>query len=179
MSRAFQWRRGDWADSCPLIIALCLCYSWLMQTILDTIEWLQTKPSFNTAVSGFCRNATCNSAETMSPIQIRSFVQGKKKEICSCVLIRILTLRSLEYGGGIRAVPLIREILLYCINGWSDQGGAWLGTRETMNQSFELNTAVTIGVSLSVGHRDGCPTWSFRGFVGFAGQIRADMLVYY
>jgi len=30
-----------------------------------------------------------------------------------------LTVISLEYGSGIRAVPLIREILLYCIDGWS------------------------------------------------------------
>jgi len=48
-----------------------------------------------------------------------------------------------------------------------------------MNQSFELNTAVTIGVSHSVGRRDGCPTWSFRGLVGFVGQIRTDMTEIY
>jgi len=48
-----------------------------------------------------------------------------------------------------------------------------------MNQSFELNAAVTIVVSHSVGHRDGCPAWSFRGFVGFAGQIYTDMTEIY
>ena len=50
-------RGGGWADVCRLSIALCLCYSWLIQTIVETIEWLQIKLSLNTAVSGFYRNA--------------------------------------------------------------------------------------------------------------------------
>jgi hypothetical protein len=58
------------------------------------------------------------------------------------VLIRILTLRSLEYGSGIRAVPLIREILLYCINGRSVfiniDRSRWCVTSNTWNNEPEF-----------------------------------------
>jgi len=113
MSRSFQRRRRDWADSCLVFVL------FVISSNNRGHYGMTTNNTFFQHGSVWFLQKCPHITQLRLYRQLRSGVlyKGNKKFVLLSVRVCILTVRSLEYGSVIRAVPLIPEILLYCING--------------------------------------------------------------